>query len=212
MNSSQHPASSWWKRALLFTLLALVVSWLGYSAWESKQQDSFASVGLTGVQHIGPNFNVSSFYVDGYYGSNVGRGGGGGSDVCCVLLPKLWRPDLTVELRWKVGDWSKENRSEIDAENYSSITFQDFKARVPVEKYDRPAQIYVHFYADGKARVVSSGVGSRNPKHPILVDDLHADISATAGTPVLALFSEDELSALRRKDEERKKKNGGDWR
>jgi hypothetical protein len=212
MKTSQYRRGPLWKRLLALTVLALAFSWLYSSIRESNRQNSFAGVGLTGVQHIGPNFNISDFYVDGYDGSNVGREGGGGRSVCCVMLPKKWRPDLTVELRWAVGDWSNENEAETDAGNNKSITFARFKARVPVEKYEIPSHIYVHFYSGGKARVVSSGVGSGNSKHPILDDDPHAADSATQGIPMAAMFTADELADMDRTAEERKKKFGGDWR
>jgi hypothetical protein len=213
MKTSQYRRGPLWKRLLVLTVLALAFSWLYSSIRERSRQNSFAGVALTGVQHIGPDYNIWDFYVDGYNGSNVGREGGGGSSVCCVMLPKKWRPDLTVELRWAVGDWSKEIPVETNAGNYKSITSEGvYKARVPVEKYEIPAQVYVHFYAGGKARVVSSGVGSGNSKHPILDDDPHAADSATKGIPMAAMFTADELAAMDRRAEERKKKFGGDWR
>jgi hypothetical protein len=198
---------------LALVLFALAVGWLYQSMHESSRIDSFTGVGLTGVQHIGPDFNISEFYVDGYYGSNVGREGGGGRHVCCVSLPKKWRPGLTVELRWSVGDWSKEITTETDAGNYRTITSEGvYKAKVPVERYETPAQVYVHFYAGGKARVVSSEVGSGNSHHPILDDDPHAAERATAGAPMPDIFTKEELAAMNRKDDERKKKHRGDWR
>jgi hypothetical protein len=85
---------------------------------------------------MGDNFEISAFYVDGYNGGNVSRTGGGGSNVCCVMLPGKWRRELVVELRWSVSDLSKENEKE-----------KVYKALVPVEKYDdAPGQLYAHFF------------------------------------------------------------------
>jgi hypothetical protein len=92
MRPTRYPPWQLWKVMLALVLFALAVGWLYQSMHESSRSDSFTGVGLTGVQHIGPNFNISEFYVDGYYGSNVGREGGGGRHVCCVSLPKKWRP------------------------------------------------------------------------------------------------------------------------
>jgi hypothetical protein len=124
----------------------------------------------------------------------------------------VWRPGLSVELRWAVGDWSKEIRAETDAGNYKRITSEGvYKAQVPVERYEIPAHVYVHFYAGGKARVVSSEVGTGNRHHPILDDDPLAADHATEGTRVADMFTAEELAAMDRRNEERKKKNG-DWR
>ncbi|MBM2885248.1 DUF3304 domain-containing protein [Chromobacterium phragmitis] len=34
---------------------------------------------------------------------NVDAMGGGGKDVCCVTVPKTWRPGLTVKIGWEQG-------------------------------------------------------------------------------------------------------------
>ncbi|WP_092400080.1 DUF3304 domain-containing protein [Collimonas sp. OK412] len=92
-----------WLQKLALSLLVLTCA--GCASVQAGINDrNFTPVSLTGVQHIGPDFNISDFYVNGISGSNVGRGGGGGI-VCCVALPKKWRPDFTVEVRWAVGDW-----------------------------------------------------------------------------------------------------------
>jgi len=200
-----------WKKLLSisFSAMALIAC---SGIHTTTKGDQFTGVGLTGVQHIGPDFNISDFYVDGYPGSNVGRGGGGGRDVCCVNLPNKWRAGLSVDVRWAVGDWSKENLSEIAAGNYKSITSAGaYKAIVPVEKYDTPEQLYVHFFPGGKVRVVSSFLGYGNPAHPILRNDPRAADSATAGIPIKELFTKEELDESDRKYEEDKRKHGG-WR
>jgi hypothetical protein len=200
-----------WLQKLALSLLALTFA--GCASVQAGINDSNSTpVGLTGTQHMGPNFNVSGFYVDGAYGSNVGREGGGGSDVCCVLLPNKWRPGLTAEVRWAVGDWSKENLTETAAGNYTSITSEGvYKALVPVEKYDVPGQLYVHFFIGGRVRVVSSNVGVLNKDHPIQRGDSHAIDNATVGTPIATLFTPEEQAESLRKFNENKK-NGGDWR
>lgn len=194
-----------WRRLLATFLSALAL--MGCAGIQTAAKgDQFTGVGLTGVQHIGPDFNISDFYVDGYPGSNVGRSGGGARDVCCVSLPNKWRPGLTVEVRWAVGNWSKENQQEIAAGNYKSITFARYKAMVPIEKYDTPEQLYVHFFQGGKVRVVSSFPGYGNPAHPVLRNDPRAADSATIGMPIKELFTKEELAdKLRRRGENLKK-------
>lgn len=200
---------SWGRRlAAAFAAIALI-GCAGLHA--AGREDQFTAVGLTGVQHIGSDFNISDFYVDGYPGSNVGRGGGGGRHMCCVSLPNHWRQGLAVEVRWAVGNWSKENRQEIVAGNYKSVTFERYKAMVPLEKYDAPEQLYVHFFPGGKVRVVSSFPGAGNPAHPVLRNDPHAADSATVGMPIKEIFTQEELAEKLRRREENLKKYG-DWR
>jgi hypothetical protein len=171
-----------------------------------RSNDDFTAVSLTGVQHMGHDFNISEFYVDGYYGSNVGREGGGGGDVCCVMLPTKWRPGLSVEVRWAVGNWSKLDRSQTVLGDYSSLTFEVYKAQVPVEKYEAAEAVYVHFFVGGKARVVSSIAGPGGPRHPISRSDLHAADSATAGVRMDAMFTEVEQAEMNRRFEKKRER------
>jgi len=201
----------WLVRLLLAAVAVGVLIWYIQSRRATIRAESFQAVSITGVHHMGDKFNVAEFYIDGYDGSNVGREGGGGSDVCCVMLPRKWRPGLSVEVRWSVNDWTNENQAEIEAGNYSSLDGLGFIAQVPVEKYEVAEHVWVHFYPGGKARVVSSMAGSGGPKHPIQDNDPHAADSATPGRRVMALFSPAELAEIDRKDEERKRKTG-DWR
>lgn len=199
-----------WKRVLLAAVIALVTVALYRSVRAELHRDSLALVGLTGTHHIGPNFNIAEFYVNGKYESNVGREGYGG-DMCCVLLPKKWRSGLVVEVRWAVGDWSKENRTEIDAQNYESITYTCFKAVVPVEKYETPERLFLHFFPGGKVRAVSSIFTVLGASHPVQRGDLRATDAATVGQRVDAIFSDAELAEFQRQHENRST-FFGDWR
>ena len=213
MNISRFITPAWIMRLLVFAVAGGALYWYIGTVRATIRAQSLAAVGLTGVHHLGDKFNVADFYVDGYNGSNVGREGGGGRTVCCVLLPRTWRPGLSVEVRWDINDWTNENRAEIEAGNYRSVAGAGmaYIARVPVERYEKAAHVWVHFYAGGKARVVSSPIGSEGSRHPIQADDPHAIDSATAGRRVDALFSPEELAEMERKDLKRRK-TFGDWR
>lgn len=204
-----------WKRLLLLGLGGLLAWWLFSTIRESAKRDDYVAVDLNGMQHIGPDFNVAQFYMDRTNGFNVGREGGGGSDVCCVLLPSQWRPGLSVDLRWSVGNWTKANRAEMDKNNYKSITFENFRARVPLERYETPGRVRVHFFAGGKARVMvmgSPGLDALNGE--FFPEDSSLAQSATVGTRVDDLFTQQEKDEADRRERERKSTffGGGDWR
>lgn len=118
---------------------------------------------------------------------------------------------MIVEVRWAIGDWSKENRSEINAGNFNSVTYTYFKATVPVEKYETAGRIFVHFFPEGKVRVISSESSVIGASHPIQRGDPHAIESATAGQRIAAVFSESELADMQRQNEKRHT-FFGDWR
>lgn len=199
------------KRYLIISAL-IVAAFLYYRVVRAElHRKSFSAVSLTGSQHIGPNFNIAEFYVNGYDGSNVGREGGGGSQVCCVLLPKKWRPGLVVEVRWAVGDWSNENRAETDAYDYKSVTFTCFRAMVPVEKYETAERVFVHFFKGGRVRVVSGFPDPAYSGHPLIDDDPHAADFAIVGQPTDAIFSDAEIAEMQREHKNRST-FFGDWR
>ena len=191
---------------VLGVIIYFTIPWVQRENHNSK----FASVLFSGVHHMGPNFNIPDLYVDGYSRFNVQRTGSGG-DICCVNLPKAWRPGLTVDLRWAVGDWTNENRTEIENDNYGSVSFKSYRAIVPVERYDTAAHLYVHFFSNGKARVVSSTTGHWGKGHPITDDPREANI-ATVGTPVDELFTPAELAKRRAAWEAEEAKSGGSWK
>lgn len=188
---------------VLVTVLGLgAISW---ATWTDFYQVHYVGVGLTGVHHLGSAFKIDEFNVDGTDGGNVGWEGGGGSSTCCVDLPKKWTPGLTVVVRWAISDWSKVNRAETAAGNYDSVTSGGmFRAKVAVEKYDVPEQLYVHFFPNGRARVVSSSFGT-GIHHPIAEDDPAAALHATNGSPVKQLFTDAEIAEIHRKAAARKK-------
>jgi hypothetical protein len=83
---------------------------------------------------------------------------------------------------WKVLDWSNEDRLETKDGIYRSIrTVGRYFAEVPVEHYDAPDTLYIHFYQDGKARVVASVFSPFDGRHPISLSPSESSL-AVAGT------------------------------
>ena len=149
---------------------------------ESKEP---IGVMIVGVHHLGPNFNISKFYINGYLAFNVGREGGGGSFVCCVELPRKWQPGMTAKVRWSVNDWSNAVMSEVDAGDYKSMVFENYEAVVPIEKYGEVGDLYAHFFSNGKVRLVSSSDPVQSSRHVIQHNDSRAADFATQGAKVL---------------------------
>ena len=175
-----------WRRFCFMGLLLLGMT--ACTNLNAQRNDAdLVPVSVIGVQHMGENFSVGVFYIDGAGGSNIGRGGGGGKSVCCSSLPAKWYPDMTTVVRWSVVDWSHENRAEIEVENYASIKSGGrFKATVPIEQYDKASNLYVHFFPGGKVRVTTR-------LKDLIPDGPHEDATAMLGVPVQELFTKEEL-------------------
>jgi hypothetical protein len=176
---------------VLVGVLVGVAFYVATDLWpkSGNEDDELLPAGITGVNHLGPKYNIGEFYVNGYYASNVGREGGGGGTVCCAMIPRKWRPGLVVEVKWGVNDWSKEVRAEIDAQNYRSLSTEGlYIATVPVEKYDPASDVVVHFFPGGKVRVLSSMLDVMHPDYPIPYGQREGDEKATIGRRVKDLF------------------------
>ena len=113
-------------------------------------EEPTTGVGITGIDHLPEYMSVSQFYVDGYSAFQAGTGA---STVCCASLPSRWRPNLSAEVRWHVTNWR-------------DCDWTLHVRRVPVERYDEPGRLWVHFMADGAVRVISSGPGPGNSAYP----------------------------------------------
>lgn len=98
--------------------------------------------GITGLDHLPEHLSVQDFWVDGHAGHQAGKGG---SKVCCAELPTQWRPGLTVKVRWEVTNWPAR-------------VYSIHERVVPVEKYDEPGALYVHFLPENSVQVIVSNI------------------------------------------------------
>lgn len=102
-------------------------------------------VSMTGIDHLDDHLSVQDFQVDGHSAFQAGKGG---SSVCCTRIPETWHPGLKVHVTWNVTNWRDRTWSEQAAD-------------VAVDRYDEIGDMYVHFLADGKVRVLLSNYPPR---------------------------------------------------
>jgi len=188
---------------LLGTFSALITFIYNY-----YKVDNYIPVTLTGVQHMGSDYRIADFYVDKYNGGTVGESGGGGSRVCCLMLPRKWHPGLKANVRWEVRHIIRPSDPALpETEEVAGL----YHAQVPVEAYDEPEKFWVHFFPQGGVRIVVSPFGPYGEQHPIQFGDTQAVQQATVGFAVKALFSPEEIVELERQHARDNKMFGG-WR
>lgn len=107
-----------------------------------------AQVGI--VNHTGSYIYSAS--VDGAGGGNMARWGAGGANICCTSIPRVWHPGMKVLVRWNMP----EGHTDVIKEKM-----------VEIEKYDRPGDIYMHFFDKDEVRVVVSNEAGYGKNHPI---------------------------------------------
>jgi hypothetical protein len=143
---------------------------------------------------MGRRYTIKEFYIDGHAMGNIDRDGGGGSAVCCIVLPGAWNPSLKVDLRWEVYDHD-EGRT------------RNYKALIPVEEYGMPGQIVVHIFRDQSARFVSSNWDVSSANHPVAWGVSDGGHLAIKGAEVPTTFTLEEIQRLDERFGER-----GTWR
>ena len=106
----------------------------------NEPRERTVGVNLTGLDHLEAHLSIQNFWVNGVSGHQAGKGG---STVCCVSLPAVWRDGLTVQVRWAVTNWPHK-------------AYSIHERVVPVDRYDELGTLNIHFLRDGSVRAVSS--------------------------------------------------------
>ncbi|TFW33606.1 DUF3304 domain-containing protein [Massilia horti] len=210
MNSQNtKPIFSFRTRSALLALAVIGACAVG--ALINKDKAEYIGVNIGSDHHMGEDYSVYQFFIDGNYGGNIDRGGGGGGMVCCIGIPEKWREGLFVDVRWEVFHW-------LDGGAKRPLTSQDVEsagiyraAKVPVEKYSKPGDLWVHFFPNGRVRVVVSNSGSEHPAHPVKHNEPRDALTASAGTLIAEFFTKDELEKNQKKTKE-ERRIYGDWR
>jgi hypothetical protein len=192
---------------LLLLSIALALTPCGLIYAQTKINRSMP-VSLIGVHHLGEDYTVYRFYINKSIGDNIGEGGGGGSLVCCIVLPEIWGPSLKVDVRWEVDHIIRSNNPRIPEQAELKGMY---RAEVPIEKYSELGNLYVHFFPDGRVRAIVSSISSNGELHPVRPGDRNAVRKATIGREIKVLLTPDEISEIAR-DADRERKQYGDWR
>jgi hypothetical protein len=115
---------------------------------------------------------------------------------------------LKVEVRWQVDRVIKEP----DGITVTRLEKEAiYRAQVQVENYTDTGDVYVHFFPEGRARVVVSDYSPDAKQHPIQLDDTNASHAAASGVAIKSMLTPEEIAELERKTT-RERKQFGDWR
>lgn len=139
---------------------------LALAACSSKERmpESY-SANISPYNHTGDY--IHQFYVDGAGGGNSRPYGGGGSFVCCISYPAIWRPDLSAQVKWTTSSGNPRDTSpEAAVEHWHEKT-------VPIDKYDvLGGTLNVHFLPGSEVRLIVSNkrAGAKDypgPAYPV---------------------------------------------
>jgi len=119
-----------------------------------------------GVSYLGLNHtdkSIVSVIVNDEGGVlDVSAHGGGGKIVCCVMLPRKWKPGLTATIKWQNdGDWLLDAKGKEVIRNGKRVYVPaPWKERtVEVPKYEAMGEFYIVFFPNDEVKVaVSNGI------------------------------------------------------
>lgn len=129
-------------------LLFAVLVWITVAACGETSE---AGVSLTGYNYT--DEYISDFTVDAYSGANITPQGGGGSYVCCISIPRRWRPGLVVTVRW-----TKDYRDP--------TSWRTQLVSVPQYKPEEIGFFAAHFYRNDVVKVHVTKYANEYPGYP----------------------------------------------
>jgi len=127
---------------------------------------------IEGYSHTSAAINY--FMVNGNGGPNIGPYGGGGSQNCCVSLPRKWHPGLTVVVEWEKdpNTGPTVNLPPIGTDEYRAAyklhaaQYTRHRAVVEVAPYEQLGLVNVHFLPCDQVKVAASPSYHGRPNHP----------------------------------------------
>jgi hypothetical protein len=135
------------------------------------------SLSYLGVNHR--ELGVASIAINGEGGIlNVPSYGGGGKNVCCVSLPRKWRPGLSVKIDWQEsGVYVRDDKGDIvreDGFRYGGIegAFKSKTVLIPEYKEAELGHFDIHFFDGDQIQVKVSSILPWHPNYlPAYPDD-----------------------------------------
>lgn len=113
--------------------------------------DDAAHISISGLNYT--DQTVGAFTVNGHGGGGLMPNSGGGGFVCCITVPRRWRPGYKVT----VG-WTKDHNS--------SAPWNERIVAVPEYKESEIDFMAVHFYPDGDVRILVTKIDVGHPNYP----------------------------------------------
>jgi len=141
------------KFKILLASVAVLLLCSGGILWaqhkENEEKNELVPVSVRAWDQNGPKVVLLSFFVNRSVGGTTGS-------YCCVMLPKHWRPGLSIELYWDYTGQSKGSP-------------QPQQTRIEIEEYkpENIGTLNVHFFPDHRVKVIVSRRGFRSPFYPL---------------------------------------------
>lgn len=185
--ASVTPVTTFWRRHLHTICFPKVVD-----CWNSHRARAFVllmglftlsacqaeskmlSAPVTGYNHTSASIN--RFTINGAGGPNLGANQGGGAEVCCGVVPRVWTPELKAIVEWQkdpnpyaYGDWKEKPFSDawnLRMEEHKR-RYTSHRAIVAIPQYgEKVCALQVHFLPCDQVKVSTTCFTPSNPNYP----------------------------------------------
>ncbi len=129
---------------------------------------------MTSISYLGVNHTdkaIVSVIVNGEGGIlNVPARGGGGGQICCVTLPRKWRPGLKATIKWENdGDWLRDkDGKEVWRDGkrvYVPVPYKERTVEIPEYTEKDLGHFDIHFMPNDEVLVKVSFVYPTHPEY-----------------------------------------------
>ncbi|WP_200225627.1 DUF3304 domain-containing protein [Rubrivivax gelatinosus] len=132
-------------------------------------EEDKTAVSYTAYNHT--DLGVGSIIINGEGGILNARAHGGGSEMCCVVIPTEWRPGLKATIKWQEdGHWVRDGNGNIVVKDGRNQFVEGAwrETVVDIPRYSKPlGNLRIHFLPAGEVRAVVSFYGPTHPDYPI---------------------------------------------
>ncbi|WP_428480352.1 DUF3304 domain-containing protein [Pseudomonas protegens] len=138
-----------------------------------QSESKMLSAPVTGYNHTSAAIN--RFSVNGAGGPNLGPHQGGGSEVCCGVVPRYWQSGLRAIVEWEkdpdpyaYGKWPERPYSDAWRKRMAEHkkNYSRHKATVEVPQYSTVGSLKVHFLPCDQVRVSVDNLRRDDPDYP----------------------------------------------
>jgi Protein of unknown function (DUF3304) len=126
----------------------------------SAKKEKTVPLMVTGYNHT--DTYIDSFAINGQWGGNLRRHGGGGKETCCASLPDPWRPGIKAIVSWE-----------------SNGKVQEREVEVPQYDAKNLAKLNAHFLRSGEVKVFASFGNMNSKEYPFTGEESYL----TPGVP-----------------------------
>lgn len=143
----------------VWLILLIVLGGTSVWLWREKQwRDDMVAPTMILINYTGEDVYVSlrnSQFPNPGQGASDGMGPyvGGGSVICCVPMPTHWRPGIKMIVKYRFGNWPKEQE-------------QTKVVELPDYPDGRPGYLFVLVHSETDIEVLSSIYGPLHERWP----------------------------------------------